>query len=217
MCNTRAAAARQRSAAAAALVAAAPCAEPLLTPTKAAHSDAYERGGALEPTLDEAEAPVRRLPLSELAADPAVLTFVAMHVLALATPWLVGGVTWRTAALVAASYTARMFGARAARGRAAPAPRRMCSAAAAARVEPAPLTRRAARARAGITCGFHRLLSHRSFQTSRPVQARRARVGRGQGSPPLWRCGGTRARPPARQPGRPAPALPARGTTRLEA
>ena len=61
---------------------------------------------------DDQEEPVRRLPLRELAVDPAVLIFLLMHVLALATPWWwAGRATWRDAALVAASYTVRMFGA----------------------------------------------------------------------------------------------------------
>lgn len=33
------------------------------------------------------------------------------------------------------------------------------------------------RSSAGITGGYHRLLSHRSYQTSRPVQARRFTYG----------------------------------------
>jgi hypothetical protein len=81
----------------------------------AAHSEAYERALVDGDGADWAE-PVRRLPLRELATDPAVVIFVLMHVLAAATPWWAGGVTRKDAALVVASYTARMFGAQPAPG-----------------------------------------------------------------------------------------------------
>ena len=108
MCTTRAAARRLNAAAAASLA----CDVPPCdtggpdTAALAAHSDYYDRAG--DATPDE---PVRRLSLPELATDPAVVVFALMHVVALLTPWLVGRPTWRSAALVFASYTARMFGA----------------------------------------------------------------------------------------------------------
>jgi hypothetical protein len=113
MCSTCAQAARRRGGEAAA---AAPRA-PLLdtgapdTAALAAHNEAYQKGGADAGGAD-APTPVHRLPLRALATDPAVLVFMLMHVLAACTPWWVGGPTWRDAALVVASYTARMFGAR---------------------------------------------------------------------------------------------------------
>jgi hypothetical protein len=116
MCSTRAQRRGCSAAAAAAAVAAAPPA-PLLdtgapgTAALAAHSDAYQRGGVVGGD-DDGPPPVHRLPLKQLACDPAVLVFMLMHVLAATTPWWAGGPTWGVAALVVASYTARMFGAR---------------------------------------------------------------------------------------------------------
>lgn len=113
MCTTTRAGARLR----------APAAEQTPPPTDcdvkgAAHSEAYDRAlvdGAGAGEADWAE-PVRRLPLRELALDPAVVVFILMHVVAFATPWWAGGVTRKDAAIVVASYTARMFGAQLSRG-----------------------------------------------------------------------------------------------------
>ena len=154
----------------------------------AAHSEAYERalgdGAAEEADWSE---PVRRLPLRELVVDPAVVIFLLMHVLAAATPWWYGGVRRQDVGITVASYIARMFGAR-------PSPPPWVAKARPVALRLRRLTQ-AVRGPTGITAGFHRLLSHRSFQTSRPTQVRR-RAPR-----PPARCKSSTFLRPARRPG----------------
>ena len=73
------------------------------------HDSVYEKGG--DSTAGDATGPETILPLWTLLSDPAVIVFALLHVVALATPWLYRGFSASDAVLVAASYTARMFGA----------------------------------------------------------------------------------------------------------
>ncbi len=102
MCTTRRQAARV--AALSGEKAAAAC-MPDVVLERAAHDAAYEGGDAHD------VGPATRLPLRALATDPAVLIFAVLHLAALATPLVFRGFSRADAALVAASYAARMFGA----------------------------------------------------------------------------------------------------------
>jgi hypothetical protein len=81
----------------------------------AAHSEAFTAeasfGAGAGGAAEEPTGSATRLPLRELVFDPAVAVFFLLHVAALASVLHFRPFTLRDAALVVASYSARMFGA----------------------------------------------------------------------------------------------------------
>ena len=132
----------------------------------AGHGEAYSKSGAAQGVAEQ-------LTLREQCLDPATWVIVSTHIAAFASPYLYG-VSWRDVALVALTYNLRMFGAhpavtawlavaRVGWPNTSIGPQLMCQATRADLRPPK---------YAGITGGYHRLLSHRSFQTTRALQAR---------------------------------------------